>query len=95
MRYFIVLLFVFLAGCADTGGPSTEPAPTKEPTPRPGVAAVYERIESLTDCRALQAEFDQAATNGQRARAAGNLEQSRISTAYMEAADKRMRELKC
>ena len=71
---------------------ASAPAPVATP---PGRAEVYERIAALTDCAALQREFDQAETNGRAARARGDLDLSRISTSYMEAADKRMREAGC
>jgi len=65
------------------------------PAARPGSSAVYERIAALTDCRALQQEFDTADANQRRDLAAGRTEQATWSTAYMKAADERMKTLKC
>jgi hypothetical protein len=52
---------------------------------RPGSAAVYERIESLTDCNALQAEFDQADENNKIQSGEGDLTMMKVTTSYMEA----------
>ncbi len=60
---------------------------------QPGSPAVYERIESLTDCVELQAEFDTAAANNDRA-AAGS-EEFDVTLSYMEAADDRLAEVGC
>lgn len=65
------------------------------PTARPGSSAVYERIAAMTDCRALQQEFDMADSNHKRDLAAGRTEQATWSTAYMKAADERMKAMKC
>lgn len=70
----------------------SEPKATSTPI---GSQAVYDRINSLTDCKALQAEFDQADENGKAARARGNSDAARNSTAYMEAADKRLKAVGC
>lgn len=51
------------------------------PEDRSGNPSVYQRIERTTDCAALQDEFDVADRNG--------------NVSYMEAADRRMRELGC
>jgi hypothetical protein len=51
---------------------------------------MYQRIEAMTDCNQLQAEFDLAERTHQRGGECGP-----IGTAYMEAADKRMREVGC
>ena len=69
----IAALAVFTAGCA-----SSAETPT---TARPTNPAVFERINSLTDCAALQAEFDQAEENGM--------------TSYMRAAHDRMGAVGC
>lgn len=58
----------------------------REPVGNP---AVFARISSLTDCAALQDEFDVA--DGNRRFGADN----RAQLAYMDAADERMRELGC
>jgi len=72
-------LVVLLAGCG--GGD------------QPGNPKVYDRIASLTDCAALQQEFDTAAASHDRA-AAGS-DQAEAATSYMEAADDRLKELNC
>ena len=59
-----------------------------KPEPPPGEPAVYERIRSLTDCSALQQEFDTAAASHDR----GGGE---VATSYMQAAQDRMRQLGC
>lgn len=95
MRLLLIGVLVFAAvACSETAATTSDPTrPAATATARPGNAAVYERIDALTDCDALQAEFDQADTNGQRQRAAG--QSSAASISYMEAADARMRELDC
>ncbi len=72
-----------LTGCGGGGGD----------TGRPGNPVVYERIQSLTDCVALQTEFDTAAGNHDRAEAGSSAAEA--ATGYMEAADERMKELDC
>jgi len=63
---------------------------------RPGSPAVYSRIESLTNCSQLQAEFNTAAANyDSRDRQTCRTDLTEIDRTYMEAADKRMRELGC
>lgn len=83
MRFALALVLVL--GC---GGPAT-------PAARPGNPAVYERIAALSDCRALQQEFETADANGKRHRAAGETDQAKWTTAYMAAADERMKALRC
>lgn len=51
---------------------------------RPGNPDVYERIGGMEDCAELQREFDTADAHG-----------GETSTAYMKAADERMREVGC
>lgn len=71
MRGVILGVLLILSGaCGDDDAPKPE---TNK--------AVVERIEALTDCLALQAEFDTADRNGR--------------TDYMEVADERMREVGC
>lgn len=64
-----------------------------EPKPRIGDATVYQRIESTTDCAALQREFDTAMTNVERLPAGD--ERRKVPMSYAEAADKRMEALHC
>jgi hypothetical protein len=73
-------LLVTVVACG--GGTPSQP---QAPAARPGDPAVYERIERLTDCAALQREFDIADSGPP----------SDWKVPYMEAADKRMRELGC
>lgn len=51
---------------------------------------MYTRIASLTDCAQLQREFDLAEATHQRGGTWGP-----IGTAYMQAADTRMRQVGC
>ena len=60
---------------------------------RPGSAAVYDRIESLTDCDALQREFD-TAMDSVEAREPGDRLRD-ISMTYARAADSRMSSIDC
>lgn len=60
---------------------------------RPGSQAVYNRIDSLTSCAALQREFDQAMGNVE-ARSYGDPAR-KISLSYAEAADSRMEAIGC
>ena len=75
----VVALVVALAACNKTAE-------------RPGDPAVYKRIDALSDCKALQAEFDVAAANHDRA---STQQQREWTTAYMAAADDRMRAVGC
>jgi hypothetical protein len=76
-----------LAGCGEGGSDGGGD--------RPGSPEVYARIESLTDCRELQREFDVADENHGIQSDEGDLTMMRISTSYMKAADERMRALGC
>ena len=58
-----------------------------------GSADVYERILSLTDCIALQSEFDQADTNTELQEPGAPQYQWLIG--YMTAANNRMEEIGC
>ena len=58
-----------------------------------GQATVYSRIATMTGCTALQAEFDKAAANNDRAEP-GTAEH-KWTLGYMTAADDRMRDLDC
>ena len=57
--------------------------------------AVLARINSLTDCAELQRQFDTAMDNHELQHQLGNLDMMRITTAYAEAADARMRQVGC
>lgn len=84
---------VALAGCGTSGSGSETPATTAENEDRPGSAAVYQRIESMTDCDALQRQFDIAGDNADRMHDAGQT--ADIPMSYMDAADARMKEVGC
>jgi hypothetical protein len=60
-----------------------------------GNPAVYQRISAMTDCAALQAEFDTAEANHGRDLDSGKLDLAVIDTSYMSAADDRMRAINC
>ena len=79
-RTTLMAMAVMLIGCGGGEG-------------RLGEESVYERIESLDDCTALQAEFDTAMSNAE-ARQPGD-ELRAASLDYAEAADDRMREVGC
>lgn len=76
----LALATVLLAGCG-----STSP---------PGRAEVYDRINALSDCAALQAEFNQADTNHTRDVARGS-DLAEVDLSYMEAAEERMKAIGC
>lgn len=63
--------------------------------PRPGDPAVYSRIESLTDCSALQSEFDAAEARHGAALRNHRTEAAQVESSYMAAADERMRKIGC
>lgn len=87
----VALVGALIFGCiwAYTGlGP--EPA-----SDRPGRDSVYEHINSTTDCTQLQADFNRYEASGRQARERDDLESSEANTAYMGAAERRMRELGC
>lgn len=60
---------------------------------RPGDPEVYDRIGSLTDCEAVQAEFDTASANNARETPGSDLAEATLG--YMEAAADRLDELGC
>lgn len=72
------------AGCAGSGGEE-----------RPGAPEAYERIESMTDCAALQEAFDTAAANHDRDSARDRLDLMKIDSSYMDAAHDRMGDVGC
>lgn len=101
-RPLLLAFVVLVAGglsCeeATTTNNGTPNQPDATATARPGNAEVYQRIEALTDCAALQREFDLAETNHGREIAAGpsRLAFAQIATSYMQAADKRLRDIGC
>lgn len=60
---------------------------------RPGDDAVYDRIGSLSDCQALQDEFDSAAADHDRA--VPGSDEAEAATSYMLAAEDRRDVLGC
>lgn len=62
---------------------------------QPGAPEVYSRINGLTNCAALQAEFNTAAAAHARDTARGRTDLAEIDTSYMEAAEGRMKTLGC
>lgn len=83
----IVGLVALSAGDSPTTGSTT--------SSQPGSTAVYAEIASETNCVELQSMFDRADANGKAARARHNLVMAKVTTAYMEAADARMRAIGC
>lgn len=80
-----LLTSLLLATTACGGGSDADP--------QPGNPAVYERIESMTDCDELQGEFDIAMDNVERYPAGAD--QRKAPMAYAKAADERMRNVGC
>ena len=58
-----------------------------------GSRAEYERIEDMTDCESVQAEYDQAAANNAVADPGTDAES--WTTGYMAASQDRLEELDC
>jgi hypothetical protein len=76
----VLLVTVAIGGCGNKAAAKA------------GDPAVHQRIAALTDCKAIQAEFDTASANHDRASTQVARE---ASTAYMATADDRMREIGC
>ena len=66
---------------------------TQQGDDRPGDPRVYARIASLTDCVALQGEFDTSFNNNQRQNPGTALYATTL--AYMSAADDQLKAAKC
>lgn len=83
------------AGCTtDSSADAPDTAVVaNDPSSRPGSAAVYARIESSTDCVALQREFDIAMANVESTEYGDSAHD--ISFGYANAADRRMQEVGC
>jgi hypothetical protein len=56
---------------------------------------VYARIAKMTDCNALQEQFDLAEQTSQRPGGPAGATWSEIGIAYMQAADARMKDVGC
>lgn len=83
----VLLLVLVLAACSsddDNGSSNSD---------RPGSPDVYARIEAMTDCGELQAEFDTAMDNVERYEAGSS--QREVPMAYAEAAQERIEDLDC
>lgn len=72
---------------------STVPTAEAPPSRGPGDPAVYDRLDDLTDCAALQEQFDIAAANNDRAEPGTDMFD--ITLSYMLYADERMQEEGC
>lgn len=83
-------ILLFLVAGAVILGVATSRSDTDGVTARPGNPQVYADIATETDCAELQASFDRAEATHQRGGTWGP-----IGTAYMGAADDRMREVGC
>lgn len=88
--FFIVLCMASLA--CGSAAPTTKTADdyVKE---YGGNRDSYQSILSLTDCTALQEQFDIASANNQRETAGTPLFKATLG--YMKAADNRMKEINC
>jgi hypothetical protein len=85
---FTILALAIIA-CAGSSSPTTTEDYIKE---YGGNAEVYDRIFALTDCSALQKEFDTANANAQRDAGTPNFKQDE---GYMKAVDTRMKDIGC
>lgn len=105
---WLLIVAVTLAGTAfvviDANNDPASPAPpavssddegafNNDPSSRPGSAAVYARIETESNCVALQREFDIAMDNTD-AREPGDPQRD-ISSSYADAAYNRAEEVGC
>lgn len=82
------------AGLALAACSSSSPADTDGPVYN-GNPATYQRINSLTDCVALQAEFDRFERNHGEFIDKSDLGNAKVATDYMKAVDNRMRAIGC
>lgn len=83
MRLVLALAAVLVVGC---GGGIGQTTPIGNP-------AVQQRIAAETDCATLQAEFDTASANFDRA--PKGTPESAAAISYMDAADNRMKAVGC
>jgi hypothetical protein len=81
-----LFVFSFLRGTLAGG-------PTPDAVSQPGSQGVYQRIAGLTDCTAIQAEFDQAYADHEAAPAGSQGREWTVG--YMSAAQDRMKALGC
>lgn len=87
MARFIALVAAIII-IVSVGGCNKRPRPADPP--RPGNPAVYQRIAAETDCKQLQTEFDNGETTSKQ-----GAQWTEIGISYMQAADKRMRQVGC
>lgn len=67
----------------------------RTPATRPGDPAIYQLIESSTNCTMLQQEFDAADVRRKAALSRGNNDSAEVNLSYMRAAEDRMSRLDC
>lgn len=81
-----------VAGCspADTGTTRARPTPEQEQVGEP---AVFARIKALTDCAEIQAEFETAFGNSEKAEPGTARHEAAV--AYMDAANDRLEAVGC
>jgi hypothetical protein len=65
------------------------------PAERRGDPEVYARIESMDDCKQLQRQFDVFVKHHDHDLEHGRLDEAQDDTAYMDAADARMKAVGC
>lgn len=82
MRRFVIACLAVVALAACSSGDD-----------KPGNAAVYDRIGSLTDCSAVQAEFNAAFDTSERTE--GGTDEHEAAVGYMEAANDKLESLGC
>ena len=102
-RAAAAVLALVIAACADDPARPERPAATDRTPPnevvrpgdpqRPGNPQVYERIESLDDCVALEDELATHLANAEL-QEPGDVVRT-VSIAYAQAADRRLVELGC
>ena len=107
-----VIASLSFSACYDESEPepqAVEPVQSPEPTPEsetlkaedeaPGLPAVYERIAGMTDCVALQEQFDIAVATNERSGGPpaswSSYSWAEIGLGYMRAANERMEEVGC
>ena len=79
-----------LAACSTSSSTSLD----SDSAPK-GNPATYQRINELSDCVALQAEFDRFDRMHGEFIASSDLTNAQVATDYMDAVDKRMRSVGC
>ena len=85
----VISTLVLASGC---GGGSSEPVVPVVPV---GNLETFSRIDSLTSCAFLQGEFDQFDFAHGNFLDAGDLDNAKAATAYMEATFDRQKALGC